>query len=45
MDEQSLWRLFWVTGSPLIWLAIRRLEQEQEQAVPAFWTGEEYRFL
>ena len=36
MDEQGLWRLFFATGSPLVWLAIRRLEREEEQqAVPA----------
>lgn len=36
MDEQGLWKLFFATGSPLVWLAIRRLEQEKEQqAVPA----------
>ena len=34
VDEQGLWRLFFATGSPWVWLAIRRLEQEQ-QAVPA----------
>lgn len=45
MDKQGLWRLFWVTGSPLIWLAIRRLEQEEERSVPAFWNREEERFL
>lgn len=37
MDEQGLWRLFFATGSPLVWLAIRRLEQERERRViPAF---------
>ena len=36
MDKEGLWRLFFATGSPLVWLAIRRLEQEEEQAVPAF---------
>ena len=36
MDEQGLWRLFFATGSPLVWLAIRRLEQDEgQQAVPA----------
>ncbi len=35
MDERGLWRLFFATGSPLVWLAIRRLEREQEQAIPA----------
>lgn len=39
MDEQGLWNLFFLTGSPLVWLAIRRLEEdrvEREQAQPAF---------
>lgn len=36
MDEQGLWRLFFATGSPLVWLAIRRAEREEERAVPAF---------
>ena len=39
MDEQGLWNLFFLTGSPLVWLAIRRLEEDrerQEQAQPAF---------
>ena len=36
MDKEGLWRLFFATGSPLVWLAIRRLEQEEEQAVSAF---------
>ncbi len=37
MDEQGLWRLFLATGSPLVWLAIRRLERErdEERALPA----------
>lgn len=37
MDEQGLWRLFFATGSPLVWLAIRRLERERdaERALPA----------
>ncbi len=37
MDEQGLWRLFFATGSPLVWLAIRRLEREweEERALPA----------
>ena len=41
MDKEGLWRLFFATGSPLVWLAIRRLEQEEEQAVPAFADWEE----
>ena len=45
MDKQGLWRLFWATGSPLIWLAIQRLEREDEQAVPAFGNGEEHWLL
>ena len=39
MDEQGLWRLFFLTGSPLVWLAVRRMEEErmqQEQAKSAF---------
>ena len=35
MDERGLWNLFFATGSPLVWLAIRGLEQEEERAVPA----------
>lgn len=37
MDEQGLWRLFFATGSPLVWLALRRLEREREEerALPA----------
>ena len=37
MDEQGLWRLFFATGSPLVWLALRRLdrEREEERALPA----------
>lgn len=45
MDEQGLWRLFWATGSPLVWLAIRRLEQEEEQVVPAFLEEENDYFI
>lgn len=40
MNEQGLWKLFFATGSPLVWLAIRRPEGEQEQAVPAFWEND-----
>jgi len=35
MDQQGLWKLFFATGSPLVWLAIRQ-EREEERAVPAF---------
>ena len=37
MDERGLWRLFFATGSPLVWLALRRLEREREEerALPA----------
>lgn len=35
MDEQGLWKLFFATGSPLVWLVIRRLEQEEERAISA----------
>lgn len=47
MDEQGLWRLFFLTGSPLVWLAIRRLEEnrEQEQAQPAFAPEYETQFM
>lgn len=38
MDQQGLWKLFFATGSPLVWLAIRQ-EREEERAVPAI--GEE----
>ena len=38
MDEQGLWKLFFATGSPLVWLAIR--QEREEQAVPAFRTDE-----
>lgn len=45
MDKEGLWRLFFATGSPLVWLAIRRLEQEEEQAVPAFTDWENSNFI
>ena len=47
MDEQGLWALFFATGSPLIWLALRRLEKirEEERAVPAFLREETTRIL
>ena len=46
MDEQGLWKLFFATGSPLVWLAIRRLEREREQPViPAFADEEECDFI
>lgn len=35
MDEQGLWKLFFATGSPLVWLAICQGRKE-EQAVPAW---------
>ena len=35
MDEQGLWELFFATGSPLVWLAIRQ-EREKGQEMPAF---------
>ena len=35
MDEQALWKLFFATGSPLVWLAIRQ-EREEEQVKSAF---------
>lgn len=31
MDERMLWALFLATGSPAVWLALRRLEQEREE--------------
>lgn len=40
MDEQGLWKLFFATGSPLVWLAIRQ-EREEEQARSAFLGQEE----
>ena len=45
MDERGLWNLFFATGSPLVWLAIRGLEQEEERAVPAFGDREEHDLL
>lgn len=45
MDKEGLWRLFLATGSPLVWLAIRRLEQEEEQVVPAFLEEEDDCFI
>lgn len=45
MDEQGLWRLFFATGSPLVWLAIRRLEREEEQARPAFSNEEDKKVI
>lgn len=29
MDEQGLWKLFFATGSPLVWLAIRNVREER----------------
>jgi len=29
LDEQGLWNLFFATGSPLVWLAMRQLEREK----------------
>lgn len=31
MDERTLWALFLATGSPLVWLMVRRLEREREE--------------
>ena len=37
MRDEHLWKLFWETGHPAVWLAIRRLgRQEEKQAAPAF---------
>lgn len=37
MDGAGLWKLFWATGHPAVWLAIRRLaDREEKQAIPAF---------
>ena len=39
METEGLWMLFWQTGRPEVWLAIRAIEQERrgrEQAIPAF---------
>lgn len=33
MDERMLWTLFLMTGSPVVWLTMRRLEREQEEIV------------
>lgn len=33
MDERTLWALFLATGSPVMWLALRRLEQEREESL------------
>lgn len=32
-----MWRVFFATGSPLVWLALRRLnrEREEKRALPA----------
>jgi len=40
VNEQGLWKLFFATGSPLVWLAIRQ-EREEEQARSAFMEQEE----
>lgn len=40
MDEQGLWKLFFATGSPMVWLAIRQ-EREEEQVRSAFMGREE----
>ena len=45
MDKEGLWKLFFATGSPLVWLAIRRLEEEEERSVPAFSDWEECDFI
>lgn len=48
MDEHGLWRLFFLTGSPLVWLAVRRLEEEREQqerAQPAFADDGEWELI
>jgi len=45
MDEQGLWRLFFATGSPLVWLAIRRLERDEERALPAFMRDEKVEMI
>ena len=31
MDERTLWAMFLATGSPVLWLVMRRLEQERER--------------
>ena len=39
MDEEGLWRLFFLTGLPEVYLAFRGEQQEKQQtqlAVPAF---------
>ena len=44
MDKQGLWNLFFATGSPLVWLAIRR-EREEEQAKSAFMSEENKKLI
>ena len=36
MNESGLWELFFQTGLPEAWLALRETAEEQEEAVPAF---------
>jgi len=33
MDGDGLWNLFWATGSPLVWLVMRRKEEETAEIV------------
>lgn len=36
MDGAQLWKLFWATGHPAVWIAIRRLaDGEDKRAIPA----------
>ena len=47
MEEYGLWRLFFLTGLPEAWLALRGLRQERQQreepALTAFAGAEEER--
>ena len=45
MDGDGLWKLFWATGSPLVWLMMRRRKEEEaaEIAQTAFQLLDELR--
>lgn len=32
MDDEGLWRLFFLTGLPEAWLALRAAQEQREQA-------------
>ena len=44
MDEQGLWKFFFATGSPLVWLEIRR-RREEERISAAFLRQEERKLI